>query len=77
MMAINSSAASVCIQATLDRRSVLIVVNFIKAYSTTSSTHTHGHVLKPARHVSILGRHELASPPTLAFGKIVPSGLKM
>ena len=28
-------------------------------------------------HVSILGRHELAPPPTFAFGKIVPSGLKM
>ena len=28
-------------------------------------------------HVSILGRHELAPPPTFAFGKIVPDGLKM
>ena len=25
----------------------------------------------------ILGRHELAPPPTFAFGKVVPSGLKM
>ena len=26
---------------------------------------------------AFLGRHELAPPPTFAFGKIVPSGLKM
>ena len=35
------------------------------------------YVLYPAKHVSIFGRHELAPPPTFAFGKIVLCGFKM
>ena len=31
----------------------------------------------PARPDYILGRHELAPPPTFVFGKIDPSGVKM
>ena len=31
----------------------------------------------PARPDYILGRHELAPPPTFVFGKIDASGLKM
>ena len=69
-MSINYSAAPAF------RQRWTAVPCFIKSYNTSSATCTCTCIITSRSCLHFL-RHELAPPPIFAFGKIIPSGLKM